>query len=217
MREHAAASRFSATRRKIIQLLKKLGTASVQQLSVQLELTGMAVQRHLNALQQENYVQMSKQRVHAGAGRPTYIYQLTLAAEQLFPRQYEVLAAELMDELEQLFGQSHIGQLFEQRRNRMMRKYELLMLDRSFEERMQALAVLQNKEGYMVTLERNGDDSYSFEEANCPIYQIAVRYRQACACELALFAELLDADVKRLQCIADGDTICQYLVAKRGT
>ncbi|MDK8179831.1 metalloregulator ArsR/SmtB family transcription factor [Paenibacillus sp. UMB4589-SE434] len=217
MHDHAAALRYSSTRRDIVLLLKKLGAASIQQMSEQLELTGMAVRRHLIALQKEKYVRISKQCEHVGVGRPSFVYQLTIAAEQLFPHQYDILATELMDEIDQLFGEDYINQLFEQRRNRIERKYETAMLGRGFEERIATLAAIQDKEGYMVTLEKNLDGSYSFEEANCPVSQVALRYRQACACELALFGSLLDADVKRMQCIADGDTKCLYQFTKRDT
>lgn len=62
--------------------------------------------------------------------------------------------------------------------------------------------------------EENG--TYRLHEYNCPIAQVANRYRQACHCEKQLFETLLDASVERTECLADGGARCTYAIKPKG-
>lgn len=136
-------------------------------------------------------------------------------AEPLFPNQYDVLATELMDELHDMFDDSFVGKLFERRMKKLEQKYQMAVSGQGFEKRLETLAQIQDDDGYMVRLEKNSDGTYSFEEANCPISRVAIRYRQVCQCELSLFSALLDAHVERTECMADGGAKCRYLCTER--
>lgn len=114
MNERAAPPlREPSTRWEILMLLKKHGSVSVQEMSDYLGLTGMAIRRHLNALQKEKYIRTSN--VRHRIGRPLFVDGLSVFAEPLFPNQYDVLATELMDELHDMFDDSFVGKLFERR------------------------------------------------------------------------------------------------------
>lgn len=203
-----APLRESSTKREILLLLKKLGSTTIQEMSEHLGVTGMAVRKHVNALKKDNYIQSSTIRQHIG--RPTYIYSLTDLAEQLFPTQYDVLSLELMEEINHMFGELFVDELFKRRKKRLEQKYRLAMTGQNFEEKIVTLAKIQDNAGYMTSLVKIHDDKYSLEEGNCPIFQVASRYRQACQCELAMFESLLDSRVERKECIADGGTKCSF-------
>ncbi|RJG19129.1 metalloregulator ArsR/SmtB family transcription factor [Paenibacillus thiaminolyticus] len=215
MRQHQAPEREQKTRRKILLLLKKHGSIRVQDISQRLGLTEMAIRKHLYALQEERFIEAAVQR--QPIGRPIHVYRLTLSAEALFPNQYDALAADLLDEMNEMFGESVIRELFERRQEKLEQKHRAAMSGGSLEQRVAGLAAIQNREGYMVTVDKLDDGSFLFEEANCPIARIACRYRQACQCELSLFQEVLDAQVERLECMADGDVKCCYRIAEKPT
>ena len=52
-------------------------------------------------------------------------------------------------------------------------------------------------------------------EHNCAIFQVAHGTPAACAAEVALFRDVLDADVERVTHIAAGDRCCTYRITPR--
>ncbi|PCN46019.1 ArsR family transcriptional regulator [Brevibacillus laterosporus] len=214
MNKHAVRLREQSTRNEILLLLKKRGSVSVKEMSEHLGVTRMSVRKHLYALEKDSYIQSSILRQHVG--RPTYSYRLTVLSEELFPNEYDSLAMELIQEINDMFGESLVNSLFERRMAKIEKKYREAMSVQNFEERVATLAKIQDQEGYMVKLEKKQDDTYLLDEANCPVVEVAIRNRQACQCEVALFAALLNADVQRTECIADGNVRCRYLIKERG-
>ncbi|WP_025846704.1 helix-turn-helix transcriptional regulator [Brevibacillus agri] len=212
----AAAFREPTTRQKLLLYMKKHGTVSVQELAEHLRITKVAVRKHLDVLHRERY--LDAQIMRRQVGRPVFVYQLTPRAERLFPTEYEGLAVELLGDMGDLFGDSLVHALFERRMERTAQKYREKMANQSFEERLQTLAQLQNDDGYMVKLEKRAEGVYLFRETNCPIARVADCYRQACQCELRMFAALLpDADVVRTDCMAEGGKCCQYVLTEKQT
>gem|GEM_PF-872536 len=209
-----AMAREQTTRQKLLVYMKKQGTVDVQQLAEHLQMTKVAVRKHLDLLHREHYVEASIMRRRIG--RPVFVYKLTPASERLFPTHYDEWVTELMENVEELFGESHVAMLFERRMKRIQQKYREQMAGQSFEERLDTLAKLQDADGYMVKLEQKADGVYSFIETNCPIARVASEFPQACQCEWSLFASLFnDAQVDRTECIAEGGTCCRYLLTKK--
>ncbi|MCP3774975.1 transcriptional regulator [Paenibacillus sp. MZ04-78.2] len=199
-----------STRRALLNLLKKRGKISVQEAAEQLGISGVAVRRHIHELQKDQYVQTNIQR--QSAGRPTYLYSLTEKAGALFANGYDALVTDLIDEVKDKFGVNQVSRLFDRRKEKWLQKHEDSFQGLDLEKRVERLARLQEQEGYMVKVEKRGDGTFVFEEANCPIYQVAVRYRQACQCELSLFQALLAVPVVRTECMAEGGRKCQYRI-----
>ncbi|MCM3269853.1 helix-turn-helix transcriptional regulator [Paenibacillus elgii] len=199
-----------STRRALLILLKKRGKISIQEAAEQLGISGVAVRRHIHELQKDQYVQTNIQR--QSAGRPTYLYSLTEKAGALFANGYDAIVNDLLDEVKDEFGDGQVSRLFHRRREKWLQRHEDTFRGLDLEKRVERLAQLQEQEGYMVKVEKRGDRTFVFEEANCPIYQVAVRYRQACQCELSLFQALLAAPVTRTECIADGGRKCRYTI-----
>lgn len=194
-------------------MLKQRGSISVQEMSEQLGITKVAVRKHLDVLHRDRYIEFSMSRQQTG--RPAFVYHLTSLADRLFPNHYDGLATEIIDDMNEIYGDSFVDQLFERRMGRTAKKYRQVMAGQSFEAKLLTLAKLQDEEGYMTKVEKLASGAYSFEEANCPISQVALRYRQACRCESRMFAALLGASVERTECIAQGSTRCRYLVTER--
>jgi len=207
-----------STRRTIVSLLKTRGQGSAGELAAHLGMTEMGARRHLHALERDGYVRQSLHR--QPVGRPVIVYTLTEESETLFPRNYHLLALDLLDELEEDPASAGMAErLFEARKRKLHERYAGRMEGRTLEGRIAELAAIQNAGGYMVEVEAGpvrdgggGDREYVLHEYNCPIAQVAKKYRQACSCELALFETLLDARVERTACIADGGARCTYRI-----
>ncbi|MEC0093509.1 helix-turn-helix transcriptional regulator [Paenibacillus macquariensis] len=203
-----------STRECILQLLKTKGELSTKDLTEELGITVMAVRRHIQSLERDNLI--SSKTIRQSMGRPTAVYCLTEHADGFFPRKYHTLTLELLDELKDSVGESAIEQLFEGRKNKMVKKYDASMEGKNLEHRVSTLAEIQNDNGYMVEWEKINDEEFLLKEHNCPIEQVATKYQHACLCELKLFESLLgDAEVERTECLAKGGQRCTYSIKKK--
>ncbi|MCZ8514277.1 ArsR family transcriptional regulator [Paenibacillus filicis] len=174
--------------------------------------------RHLNSLEKDGLIECDR-IVHQAMGRPTAVYRLTDAAEDLFPKKYHLLALDLLHELIQETGPDMVDVLFKRRKGTLQQKYAEQIKGKKLEDRVAVLADIQNESGYMAKWEKlessNDEEEFIITEHNCPISHIANQYEHACNCELDLFESLLDADVKRSTCLAKGDHNCTYKIKPR--
>src|ERR1051325_11177923 len=99
-------NQLADSRRGILELLKRNGTATIAQLATELQLTGEGVRQHLLQLQREGLVEprgkSSGERPRTG--RPATYYQLTNAGDHIFRKRYDVLAIALIDALDEELG-----------------------------------------------------------------------------------------------------------------
>jgi len=201
------------TRRQLMHLLRTQGGSSIAELAKPLGITEMAVRRHIHTMEKDGLVTSTLLR--QAMGRPSYRYKLTERADELFPKNYPHLTLELLGELEeQASGDSVIAQLFQGRKRKLEVKYRERMESKELGEKVAELAGIQNAGGYMAEWETAEDGSYRLHEYNCPIAQVANRYREACHCEKQLFGDLLGADVERTECLADGGSRCTYSIRR---
>jgi predicted ArsR family transcriptional regulator len=82
-------------------------------------------------------------------------------------------------------------------------------------ERVRELAVIQDGAGYLAEAVVTSDGTIRLREHNCAIYHLAKGSASCCEAELALFGEVLGADVVRETHIASGDRSCTYKVSER--
>ena len=197
-----------STREQILYMLKIRSPLSVKDMAAELNITEMAVRRHLNTLERDSFVETSM--IRQAMGRPTAVYRLTQLADAYFPKTYHNLALDLLGELEQENGEALVNLLFERRKNRLQHKYEAGMTQHSFDDKVRRLTEMQNDNGYMAECEVSEEGDYILKEYNCPIGLVANQYKQACRCELDLFKSLLSTEVSRTECLAEGGSKCVY-------
>ncbi|MDQ3834931.1 MAG: ArsR family transcriptional regulator, partial [Actinomycetota bacterium] len=90
---------FKSTRGKVVTLLRR-GDHTVEELAQELDLTDNGVRVHLATLERDGIVwQRGSVRRTSGGGKPTYIYELTPEAEELFPKAYKPVLSQLLDVL----------------------------------------------------------------------------------------------------------------------
>src|SRR5438105_5893820 len=121
------------TRRAILMTLKKQGEARADELAGLLDITPSAVRQQLSGLTGDGLV--TYREVRRGPGRPKHVYQLTPAADTLFPKTYSELTNELLDYI----GSTQPGvvdELFEMRRRRRVEGARSRLAGKSFDERV---------------------------------------------------------------------------------
>jgi predicted ArsR family transcriptional regulator len=87
---------LSTTRGQIVALLWRV-PRTVQELATALGLTNNAIRPHLSTLERDGLVRQSGVR-HSGR-KPAYVYDVTPAAERLFPKAYASVLGHLLDVL----------------------------------------------------------------------------------------------------------------------
>lgn len=202
----------STTRREILSLIKRRGPMTVQELSRSLEITPMGVRQHLAILERDGHVQSNG--IRRGQGRPSRVYSITLEGDKIFPRTYEQVATALLDDVKALDGEAKVGALFEHRRKRQLEQYRSRMAGKELPEKVASLAKIRDEEGYLAEHEQVDKDSFVLIEHNCPIRTVAEAYRQACMCEMTLFADALGAEVVRTDHILAGAPHCRYVITR---
>jgi predicted ArsR family transcriptional regulator len=205
----------SALRREILVALRRAGPASPDQLAAAIGASRTGVLQQLRALEATGFV--SHETVRHGVGRPRHLYDVTAEAQELFPTNYDGLAAGLLAAIGAVGGEALVEQVFMARRqqigDRVRRELdERVGADAPLMDRVRALAALQDEQGYLADAVLQPDGSIRLREHNCAILEVARGQRAACDAELALFREVLGADVVRETHIASGDRCCSYRV-----
>ena len=213
MSEAAGTAR---TRRAILDLLKRNGPQTVAQLGVARKLTGPAVRRHLEALQQQGLVRQTSRP--QGRGRPAHLYALTESGHDLFPRNYHQLVAQLLAAAGTEFGEAAVERLFDHRQRALAELYGSRTAGRPLPELARALAAIQDENGYMADCADSGDGAFVVRERNCAIARVAACWPTACQHELALFRDLAGDDVRveRVAHMRAGDSTCAYVLRPVG-
>lgn len=204
------ATKTTSTREQIIGLLKRKKEMTVSSIACKLDITEMAVRRHLNTLERDDVVHTTLQR--QAMGRPTNMYRLSPCGQEMFPRTYDKLAIDILKMIQEKDGMMKVKEIVEGRKEMMRTKHEKRMFMKSFENRIYELEKIQNENGYMVEVERLGDGTYIFKEYNCPVAEVAREFPIICEAELELFKELLETEnVECSSCMSTGqDPHCYY-------
>jgi predicted ArsR family transcriptional regulator len=202
----------SSTRREILRSMRIKGGRTAQQLATELGITSMGVRRHLMTLERDGLVTVKTQ--HQPAGRPTFVYQLSEEGNDTFPKNYHLLATQILDAARVRAGEAHVEDLFAGRMDQLVAQYEPRMRGKDLAGRVAELARIQDENGYMAIWEKV-QGGYLLREQNCAIYRVACRFPEACQYEVELFRRLLDAEITRVEHQVKGDLACTYLVREK--
>src|SRR5215204_1745164 len=96
---------FESTRGQVVTLLRR-SDHTVEELARALGLTDNGIRTHLVILERDGIVrQRGSVRSSSGGGKPAYVYELTVEAEDLFPKAYEPVLRRLLDVLSEREGE----------------------------------------------------------------------------------------------------------------
>ena len=206
-----------ALRREILVRLRRDGPSTPDQIAAAVGASRTGVLQQLRALEATHFVR--HETVRHGVGRPRHLYDITADAQELFPSNYDGLAAGLLAAIEAVGGDALVEQVFQARRrqigDRMRQEFgERVGADAPLAERVRALAVIQDEQGYLADAVLESDGTIRLREHNCAILDVARAEGSACDAELQLFRDVLGADVVRETHIASGDRCCSYRVVE---
>jgi len=201
------------TRRRILTLLKEKGRLTADELADRLEISSVAVRRHLTKLESDQLV--TYEEVQRGMGRPSFVYRLGEAASSFFPRRYEELATDVLETIQNLYGTEAIDAIFRIRSDHLVETYKHKVNGDTLEKRLDQLTKLREDDGYMSTWEADKDGRFILRESNCPIIHVAEGCEEACNCDQKLLERLLDAEIVRVGHLVRGDGACSYLVKSK--
>ena len=205
----------STLRRAILVNLRRRGPTSPDGLAAHLGASRTGVLQQLHALEAAGLV--TRQAVRHGVGRPRHVYDVTDAAQDLFPTNYDGLASGLLAAIRSIGGEPLVDQVFDERRRLARERLHDRMAERlppgaPISDRVRELAVIQDEQGYLAEAVVSADGVIRIVERNCAIHRVVSDHAAACQAELDLFRELLGADVERESHIASGDRCCSYRV-----
>ncbi|KEK25209.1 helix-turn-helix transcriptional regulator [Bacillus gaemokensis] len=203
------------TKEEIVQLLKINGEQTVGTLAESLEITEMAVRRHLSKLEKEQVIQSKMVRQHVG--RPTYVYALSQKGEDSFPKDYKQFALGLLEDLEGIGDETLVNAVLEARTKRMEEQLQKrISRQENVLHKLREVAAMQEKNGYMVQVKQEGDGSYVLQKQNCPLKAVAEKYPQLCLDEENMYKRLFsDGNVKVLSNMCNGDCHCSYHIKEK--
>ncbi|MCR8657475.1 helix-turn-helix transcriptional regulator [Paenibacillus endoradicis] len=201
------------TRRGIINLLKQQGAMDVMALSTEFSLSGMAIRQHLNGLFEEGLVIYEEEA--RPMGRPAKLWKLTSEANRFFPSGYSELSVSLIHSMREAFGKEGLDKLLAVRDKNMQEQYLQHIGDTSsVRGKLDKLATIRTKEGYMAEVKEQDDGSFLLIEKHCPICEAAAACTGLCNNELKLFQSILGNHVliEREEHILVGGRNCVYRV-----
>ena len=207
----------SSLRRDVLYAIRTGGPAAPDEIADRVGASRTGVLQQLRTLETAGLVTRSLSR--HGVGRPRHVYDLTAAAQELFPANYGSLTQSIMVAIRHVGGDELIERIFEARREllaaRIKHRLERLPETATLWERVREVASYTEDTGYLGEATREADGTIRLQEHNCAIYGVSGTYKIACAAELQLFAEVLNADVTRESCIASGGRACTYRVEQK--
>lgn len=205
---HPALTAMPETRRQIVTLLKKQGSARSEGIAAAIGVTLSGTRQHMTALEREGLIAHSDLR--DGRGRPKYVYYLTPLADSLFPRNYADLTNELLEYVEEADPEL-LERIFEKRGERRLERARQRTIGLSFREQVRVITELLDEDGYLAAFAEEPDGAFRIVEHNCAVMDVARKYSHACRTEIAfLRAALPDAEVTRISHMIAGQHICAY-------
>jgi predicted ArsR family transcriptional regulator len=207
----------STLRREVLYALRTGGPAAPDQIAQSVGASRTGVLQQLRTLESAGLVSRSLSR--HGVGRPRHVYDLTAAAQELFPANYGALAQSFLAAIRSIGGEALMHDVFEARRSllkaRIEKRMEKLPNGASLWERVREVASYQDETGYLGRATLDGDGTIRLSEHNCAISAVSGSHPIACEEELALFSDVLGATVTRECHIASGGRSCTYRVEPR--
>jgi predicted ArsR family transcriptional regulator len=209
---------MQTTKHQILELLKRTGSATVEEAAGSLSIASMTARQHLLGLERDGLVQSEK--VRRANGRPHFLFYLTLKGDEMFPRRFDVLAAVILDEVASLRAEDIDGLNEDQRRSlliqraadRLAERYRFPVDGRSLEERIEALTrVLYAIGGFAEWLKT--DDGYEIRDYNCVFASLVSAQNAGCPGHLRLITHLLQWPARH-EVIDNGRVhCCRYIVS----
>ena len=199
----------------VLNRVKREGPVTAEALAAKLSVTGAAVRQHLERLEKDGLVEHETRPT--GRGRPSKLWSATVKAESCFRNSHGALAVDLITQMRKVFGEEGLERLVALRTAEQESTYApQVSRGKSLRARLDQLARIRSREGYMAEVRNDGLDAWLLQEHHCPIRSAARACSGICREELKLFQRVLGEEVRveRVSHILAGAARCAYRVTK---
>ena len=214
---------LTPAKRRVLDLLKRLGPMTATELARRLDLTHVAIRQHLAVMEHRGVVEKTP-TPPAGRGRPSSAWSLTEAAHALFPDRHGDLTVSLIQATRRALGTDGLDRVIAQRAKEQLRDYRKMLPgpSASLKKRVEALARQRSTEGYMAQVRKEPKGSgrqgntgaFLLVENHCPICDAARCCQGLCAAELDVFRRYFGRGVRveRVEHLLSNGDRCAYRI-----
>ena len=201
-------------------ILLTLGTATAAELAQELGVSGAAIRKTLDQLEEQGFVQGDERAPFGpaalasprGRGRPARVFSLTPSGKSYFGAHEDTVAVSALKFMAEKGGKQLVHEFAEHLAHDFQERHASIMNLSTVEERAQALCAALNDEGYATTVAPGLGDSTQISQHHCPLGDVATAFPDVCEAETRIFSELTGVHVTRLATIAKGNPVCTTLV-----
>ena len=200
---------------RILILIKTDGPQLAAPIGDALGISGEAARQQLAKMAEEGLVEPITVAA-TGRGRPRQLWHLTAAGNRQFPDGHAELTANLLGTLVEQLGPAALDTVISAREAETLTRYrQEIGHAGDLASRIETLAAIRTREGYMADSWRQADGSFMLVENHCPICAAAASCAGFCRSELETFRTVLDAEVERSEHILAGARRCAYRITPR--
>lgn len=197
------------TRQAILEYLRREHRASVQELARALGLTPTGIRQHLALLERDSLIEAQEER--GRVGRPALIYRLTDRGEALFPKNYDLLANLLLEELRASSSREGFQETMRRVAARMAGLFLARVEGKAVPERVAETAAIMRSFGCIAEASEK-DGELFLRQYTCPYPKVARQHSIICALEVAFVRQLAGADARLCSSLLRGDKSCTYRI-----
>lgn len=211
---------MESTKDQVLQILRKRGEVTIVALAEALGVGQATVRRHLDHLRVEGLADVRAER--HGVGRPLYVFYLTEKGEERAPAGYSRLFSRLYQGLSSLEDRDVRGRdgpqvmhsVIELAAEQVAQQYEKEVAAGSLESRVDKTSIALEKEGIVDGWSKDAD-GYHLTNSTCPYRMAAIASHGPCEFDRRTIELLVDAPVRQVSRVIDGEPTCEYVIAAR--
>ena len=197
-------SSSAGSRDRILELLlKSEEPLNVQALSAALGISRNAAHQHVMAMEREGLIE--RDSAIRTKGRPSRGFRLSAAGRATFPRQYALLAKQLLQELSRHLAPDELGGAMD----RIGANLADTLSGREGVRSVATIAGMMRELGYE-SKAVEGEDGPEIEAHNCVFHDLASADPAICEVDLSLLRSLSGQAVEHRRCMAKGERSCRF-------
>ena len=189
-------------------LLRHPDGTDIESLCARLRISHNAVRQHLTALIAHGWVERAPSL--PTGGRPQARFRLTGSGHELFPRNYALIASELLDAVAEKLGEDGTREMLTRLGEKLGGAEPLHGACDA--EIAQALAHRLDRAGYEAIATTRGGQA-QVEAFNCVFHGLARRHRHVCSFDIAFMETATGRRIEHTECIVRGGNVCRFAIA----
>lgn len=206
----AKKTAVSDSRRAILGFIKHKGGATAAEVAEHMRITREGARQQLQALEQEGWIAAAPES-RSGVGRPALRFQITLAGDHLFPKNYDALSLTLVDAVANQLGEEALTVLLKALTDQQVKQWESRLQDKSLPERIRMLKNIYFEDDPYSSVKKDAR-GYTLVERNCPYLNVAMSMPRLCSVTVSTLIRLLGVRVVREERFQDGHRRCVFRV-----